>query len=296
MPVVEKLITEFGVEPVCQELHIAPSSVYWQRQQGCLEKRSQRKQYDEQLCQKIKRIFDENHQLYGVRKIWHQLKREGIAVARCTVARLMKLMGIQGIVRGKGIKTTRRDKQSISIGDLVNRHFHANYPNQLWVADFTYVSTWQGFAYTAFIIDVFAGVIVGWQVGSNMATTLVLNALEKALWSRCPDKGVIHHSDRGTQYVSFTYTQRLHDAGVMASVGSVGDSYDNALAESINGLYKTEVIHRQSWKNRQEVELATLEWVYWYNHQRLLARIGYVPPIEAEQRYYASLKATTVAA
>ncbi|HDL6964546.1 TPA: IS3 family transposase, partial [Yersinia enterocolitica] len=205
------------------------------------------------------------------------------------VVRLMKKLKIKGVIRGKGVRTTRSNTAAETPRDLVNRQFVAERPNPLWVADFTYVSTWQGFAYVAFIIDVFAGVIVGWRVSSTMETSLVLDALEQALWARKPGSAVIHHSDRGSQYVSLAYTPRLKDAGVMASVGSVGDSYDNALAESINGLYKAEVIHRRSWQKRQEVELATLDWVDWFNNRRLLERIGYVPPVEAEKAYYASL-------
>lgn len=221
------------------------------------------------------------------RKIWHQLKREGISVARCTVARLIKALGISGVVRGKGVRTTRSNKAEAA-QDRVNRQFVAQRPYQLWVADFTYVSTWQGFEYVAFIIDVFAGVIVGWRVSSTMETTFVLDALEQALWSRRPAE-TIHHSDKGPQYVSLAYTQRLRDAEQLASTGSTGDSYDNALAESINGLYKAEVIHRKSWKSRSDVELAMLSWVDWYNNRRLLVQLGHIPPVEAERAYYASL-------
>ncbi|EIH1208433.1 IS3 family transposase, partial [Escherichia coli] len=202
-----------------------------------------------------------NHSVYGVRKVWRQLLREGVTVARCTVERLMKVMGLAGVRRGKKVRTTVSRKEAAA-GDRVNRQFVAERPDQLWVADFTYVSTWQGFAYVAFIIDVFAGVIVGWRVSSSMKTTFVLDALEQALWARRPS-GTIHHSDKGSQYVSLAYTQRLKDAELLASTGSTGDSYDNAMAESINGLYKAEVIHRKSWKNRAEVELATLTWVDW---------------------------------
>lgn len=225
--------------------------------------RSQRVQRDDLLKPEIQRVYDENYSVYGVRKVWRQLLREGISVARCTVARLMTIMGLAGVRRGKKVRTTVSRKDAAA-GDRVNRQFVAVRPNQLWVADFTYVSTWQGFAYVAFIIDVFAGRIVGWRVSSSMETTFVLDALEQALWARRPS-GPIHHSDKGSRYVSLAYTQRLKDADLLASTGSTGDSYDNAMAESINGLYKAEVIHRKSWKNRAEVELATLTWVDWYN-------------------------------
>jgi putative transposase len=290
MPLIDSLSFEHGVESVCRELAIAPSTFYWHRQRRQHpETRCERDKRDDVLCVEIERVYEENKQVYGVRKVWHQLKRESIKVARCTVERLMKTLGLEGVIRGKSVKTTRSGKERCTADDLVNRQFVAEKPNQLWVADFTYVTTWQGFAYVAFIIDVFAGVIVGWRVSSTMETSLVLDALEQALWARRPDGGIIHHSDRGSQYVSLAYTQRLKEAEAMVSVGTVGDSYDNALAESINGLYKAEVIHRQSWKNRQDVELATLDWVDWFNNRRLLERIGYVAPVEAEQTYYASL-------
>ncbi|EHL9108278.1 IS3-like element IS629 family transposase, partial [Escherichia coli] len=233
------------------------------------------------------RVYDENHKVYGVRKVWRQLLREGIRVARCTVARLMAVMGLAGVLRGKKVRTTI-SRKAVAAGDRVNRQFVAERPDQLWVADFTYVSTWRGFVYVAFIIDVFAGYIVGWRVSSSMETTFVLDALEQALWARRPS-GTVHHSDKGSQYVSLAYTQRLKEAGLLASTGSTGDSYDNAMAESINGLYKAEVIHRKSWKNRAEVELATLTWVDWYNNRRLLERLGHTPPAEAEKAYYASI-------
>ncbi|EEC8566405.1 IS3 family transposase, partial [Escherichia coli] len=204
-----------------------------------------------------------------------QLLREGIRVARCTVARLMAVMGLAGVLRGKKVRTTV-SRKAVSAGDRVNRQFVAERPDQLWVADFTYVSTWQGFVYVAFIIDVFSGCIVGWRVSSSMETTFVLDALEQALWARRPS-GTVHHSDKGSQYVSLAYTERLKEAKLLASTGSTGDSYDNAMAESINGLYKAEVIHRKSWKNRAEVELATLTWVDWYNNRRLLGRLGHIP-------------------
>ncbi|HHN9938657.1 TPA: IS3 family transposase [Escherichia coli] len=288
MPLLDKLRKLYGVGPVCSELHIAPSTYYHcQQQRHHPDKRSARAQRDDWLKKEILRVYDGNHQVYGVRKVWRQLLREGIRVARCTVARLMAVMGLAGVLRGKKVRTTI-SRKAVAAGDRVNRQFAAERPDQLWVADFTYVSTWQGFVYVAFIIDVFAGYIVGWRVSSSMETTFVLDALEQALWARRPS-GTIHHSDKGSQYVSLAYTQRLKEAGLLASTGSTGDSYDNAMAESINGLYKAEVIHRKSWRNRAEVELATLTWVDWYNNRRLLERLGHTPPAEAEKAYYASI-------
>ncbi|HAX8844561.1 TPA: IS3 family transposase [Escherichia coli] len=288
MPLLDKLREQYGVGPVCSELHIAPSTYYHcQQQRHHPDKRSARAQRDNWLKKEIQRVYDENHKVYGVRKVWRQLLREGIRVARCTVARLMAVMGLAGVLRGKKVRTTI-SRKAVAAGDRVNRQFVAERPDQLWVADFTYVSTWQGFVYVAFIIDVFAGYIVGWRVSSSMETTFVLDALEQALWARRPS-GTVHHSDKGSQYVSLAYTQRLKEAGLLASTGSTGDSYDNAMAESINGLYKAEVIHRKSWKNRAEVELATLTWVEWYNNRRLLERLGHTPPAEAEKAYYASI-------
>ncbi|EEQ1545250.1 IS3 family transposase [Escherichia coli] len=295
MPLLDKLREQYGVGPVCSELHIAPSTYYHcQQQRHHPDKRSARAQRDGWLKRDIQRVYDENHQVYGVRKVWRQLLREGIRVARCTVARLMAVMGFAGVLRGKKVRTTV-SRKAVAAGDRVNRHFVAERPDQLWVADFTYVSTWQGFVYVAFIIDVFAGYIVGWRVSSSMETTFVLDALEQALWARRPS-GTIHHSDKGSQYVSLAYTQRLKEAGLLASTGSTGDSYDNVMAESINGLYKAEVIHRKSWKNRTEVELATLTWVDWYNNRRLLERLGHTPPAEAEKAYYASIGNNDLAA
>ncbi|WP_404854361.1 IS3 family transposase [Escherichia coli] len=288
MPLLDKLREQYGVGPLCSELHIAPSTYYHcQQQRHHPDKRSARAQRDDWLKKEIQRVYDENHKVYGVRKVWRQLLREGIRVARCTVARLMAVMGLAGVLRGKKVRTTI-SRKAVAAGDRVNRQFVAERPDQLWVADFTYVSTWQGFVYVAFIIDVFAGCIVGWRVSSSMETTFVLDALEQALWARRPS-GTVHHSDKGSQYVSLAYTQRLKEAGLLASTGSTGDSYDNAMAESINGLYKAEVIHRKSWKNRAEVELATLTWVDWYNNRRLLERLGHTPPAEAEKAYYASI-------
>nr|WP_201265721.1 IS3 family transposase [Escherichia coli] len=295
MPLLDKLREQYGVGPVCSELHIAPSTYYHcQQQRHHPDKRSARAQHDDWLKREIQRVYDENHQVYGVRKVWRQLLREGIRVARCTVARLMAVMGLAGVLRGKKVRTTV-SRKAVAACDRVNRQFVAERPDQLWVADFTWVSTWQGFVYVAFIIDVFAGYIVGWQVSSSMETTFVLDALEQALWARRPS-GTIHHSDKGSQYVSLAYTQRLKEAGLLASTGSTGDSYDNAMAESINGLYKAEVIHRKSWKNRTEVELATLTWVDWYNNRRLLERLGHTPPAEAEKAYYASIGNNDLAA
>nr|WP_216349625.1 IS3 family transposase [Escherichia coli] len=288
MPLLDKLRKLYGVGPVCSELHIAPSTYYHcQQQRHHPDKRSARAQRDDWLKKEILRVYDGNHQVYGVRKVWRQLLREGIRVARCTVARLMAVMGLAGVLRGKKVRTTV-SRKAVAAGDRVNRQFVAERPDQLWVADFTYVSTWQGVVYVAFIIDVFAGYIVGWRVSPSMETTFVLDALEQALWARRPS-GTVHHSDKGSQYVSLAYTQRLKEAGLLASTGSTGDSYDNAMAESINGLYKAEVIHRKSWKNRAEVELATLTWVDWYNNRRLLERLGHTPPAEAEKAYYASI-------
>ncbi|EEC7232820.1 IS3 family transposase [Escherichia coli] len=295
MPLLDKLREQYGVGPVCSELHIAPSTYYHcQQQRHHPDKRSARAQHDDWLKREIQRVYDENHQVYGVRKVWRQLLREGIRVARCTVARLMAVMGLAGVLRGKKVRTTV-SRKTVATGDRVNRQFVAERPDQLWVADFTYVSTWQGFVYVAFIIDVFAGYIVGGRVSSSMETTFVLDALEQALWARRPS-GTIHHSDKGSQYVSLAYTERLKEAGLLASTGSTGDSYDNAMAESINGLYKAEVIHRKSWKNRAEVELATLTWVDWYNNRRLLGRLGHTPPAEAEKAYYASIGNNDLAA
>ncbi|WP_432264377.1 IS3 family transposase [Escherichia coli] len=288
MPLLDKLREQYGVGPLCSELHIAPSTYYHcQQQRHHPDKRSARAQRDNWLKKEIQRVYDENHKVYGVRKVWRQLLREGIRVVRCTVARLMAIMGLAGVLRGKKVRTTI-SRKAVAAGDRVNRQFVAERPDQLWVADFTYVSTWQGFVYVAFIIDVFAGYIVGWRVSPSMETTFVLDALEQALWARRPS-GTVHHSDKGSQYVSLAYTQRLKEAGLLASTGSTGDSYDNAMAESINGLYKAEVIHRKSWKNRAEVELATLTWVDWYNNRRLLERLGHTPPAEAEKAYYASI-------
>lgn len=278
-----------GVEPICKVLPIAPSTYHLHAARRVdPAKAPARVQRDARLCADIQRVWEENRRVYGVRKVWRQLRRESVAVARCTVARLMKRLDLRGVIRGKGVKTTVSDTAMSCPQDRVNRQFRAIRPNALWVADFTYVSTWQGHLYVAFVIDVYARCIVGWKVSSTMHTDFVLDALEQALHARKPfDKGgLIHHSDRGSQYVSVRYSERLAEAGVDASVGSVGDSSDNALAETINGLYKAEVIHRRSWPNRQAVEWATLDWVDWFNHKRLLGPIGNIPPAEAEAAYY----------
>ncbi|MCP1677295.1 transposase InsO family protein [Natronocella acetinitrilica] len=246
------------------------------------------------MIPEIQRVWHANMQVYGADKVWRQLNREGIVVARCTIERLMRRLGLQGVRRGKVVRTTVADTAAACPLDRVNRQFRAQRPNQLWVSDFTYVSTWQGWLYVAFVVDVFARRIVGWRVSKTMRTDFVIDALEQALYDRQPGRGdaLVHHSDRGSQYVSIRYTERLSEAGIEPSVGSRGDSYDNALAETINGLYKAELIHRRApWKSRESVELATLQWVHWFNHQRLLEPIGYIPPAEAEAHYW-RLKAT----
>ena len=290
----------YGVEPICRVLPIAPSTYHDHAARRVDPARAPaRVRRDAELCAKIVRVFEENFGVYGARKVWHQLRREGETVARCTVERLMRALGLHGVRRGKAVKTTVSDPTPPCPRDRVNRNFTAPRPNMLWVSDFTYVSTWAGFAYVAFVIDVFARYIVGWRVSGSMRTDFVLDALEQALCDRRPlhKGGLVHHSDRGVQYVSIRYTQRLADAGVEPSVGSVGDSYDNALAETINGLFKAEVIHRRaSWRTIQAVELATLEWVDWFNNRRLLTPIGSIPPAEAEAAYYASLEENRIAA
>ena len=281
----------FGVEPICKVLQVAPSA-YWLHaaRQRCPELRSTRARSDEALAAHIERVWRDNLEVYGADKVWKQLKREGIQVARCTVERLMRKLGLQGAVRGKAVRTTVADPKAACPQDLVNRQFTAQRPDQLWVADFTHVSTWQGFVYVAFIVDVFARHIVGWRASRSMRTDFVLDALEQALHARQPDDGLIHHSDRGSQYVSIRYSERLAEAGIEPSVGSKGDSYDNALAETVNGLYKAELVRRRApWKSLESLELATLEWVSWFNHHRLLEPIGYIPPAEAEANYHRQL-------
>ncbi len=281
----------YGVEPICKVLPIAPSSYHDHvARRRDPTRRPPRARRDAALKVEVQRVFEENFQVYGVRKVWRQLRREGFAVARCTVARLMRDMGLQGAIRGKPVRTTVSDKAAPCPLDRVNRDFQAPAPNRLWVSDFTYVATWAGFVYVAFVIDVFARRIVGWRVSRTAHAGFVLDALEQALHERRPvrDGGLVHHSDRGVQYVSIKYTERLAEAGIEPSVGSVGDSYDNALAETINGLYKAEVIHRRGpWRGFEAVEFATLEWVDWFNNRRLLEPIGNIPPAEAEARYYA---------
>lgn len=282
---------EYGVEPICGVLPIAPSTYRAHvAKRTDPSKRSDREKRDADLRLEIRRIWEENFGVYGVRKVWRQMNREGIAVARCTVARLMAGMGLSGAVRGKVVRTTVSNPAVPCPEDKVNRQFSALAPNQLWVSDFTYVSTGVGFVYVAFVIDVFARMIVGWRASRSMEAQFVLDALDQALYSRRPvdGDGLIHHSDRGSQYVSITYTERLAAAGVEPSVGSVGDSYDNALAESVIGLFKAEVIcQRGPWSGLQAVEFATLEWVDWFNNRRLLEPIGYIPPAEAEARFLA---------
>jgi len=274
-------------------LQVAPSA-YWRYAARLRnpEIRSDRAKRDEVLMPQIKRVWDDNLKVYGADKVWKQMNREALPVARCTVERLMSRLGLQGARRGKRVRTTVPDQSVPCPLDRVNRQFIADRPDQLWVSDFTYVSTWQGWLYVAFVVDVFARRIVGWRVSRTMTTDFVLDALEQALYARQPDKSedLIHHSDRGSQYVSIRYTERLAEAGIDPSVGSKGDSYDNALAETINGLYKAELIHRRGpWKSIESVELATLEWVSWFNHQRLMEPLGYIPPAEAEANYYRQL-------
>jgi transposase InsO family protein len=292
--------SRLGVEPICRLLPIAPSTYYEViAKRTDVDRLSARERNDIAMKVEIRRVFNENFQVYGVRKVWRQLQREGFDVARCTVARLMRMMGLQGIIRGKPIKTTVSDRSAPCPLDRVNRHFKAPAPNMLWLSDFTYVATWQGFVYVAFVIDAFARRIVGWRASRTAHAGFVLDALDQALHDRRPVKrgGLVHHSDRGSQYVSIRYSERLAEAGIEPSVGSVGDSYDNALAETINGLYKAEVIHRRGpWRNFEAVEFATLEWVDWFNHRRLLEPIGNIPPAEAEERYYAMLDAPALAA
>lgn len=291
---------DHGVEPICRVLPIAPSTYYArQAKRADPSRRASRTLRDAGLEPEITRVFRANFQVYGARKIWRQLNREGVEVARCTVERLMRRQGLAGAVRGKPLKATVSDKAAPCPLDHVNRQFHVPRPNMLWVSDFTYVSTWTGFVYVAFVIDAFARRIVGWRVSRTAHASFVLDALEQALHARRPmhGGGLVHHSDRGSQYVSIKYTERLAEAGIEPSVGTVGDSYDNALAETINGLYKTEVIHRRGpWRSFEAVEFATLEWVDWFNTRRLLAPIGNIPPAEAEARYYAMLVPPAMAA
>jgi putative transposase len=273
----------YGVEPICRVLPIAPSTYY----QHTKRPRSARAVRDAQLKVEIRRVHAEHFGVYGARKVWRQLHREGIAAARCAVERLMRELGLEGVRRGKACRTTTPDQGATRPADLVERDFSAVRPNQLWVADLTYVATWSGFVYVAFVIDAFSRFLVGWQASGSLRTDLALDALEMAIWRRQAQlEGLVHHSDRGSQYLSIRYTERLAEAGAVTSAGSRGDSYDNALAETIIGLYKTELIRRRGpWKGIDDVEYATLEWVDWFNHHRLLEPIGYLPPAEFEAAF-----------
>lgn len=290
----------YGVEPICQVLPIAPSTYYVHKaRQADPALAPARVKRDAELSLDIQRVWDENFRVYGVRKVWRQLLREDIQVARCTVERLMKWLGLRGVIRGTKVFTTVVDDELERARDKVNRNFTASRPNELWVSDLTYVSTWAGFAYVAFVVDVYARRIVGWRVSRSLRSDLALDALEQALYARGlqQDGQLIHHSDRGVQYLSIRYTDRLKEAGVEPSVGSVGDSYDNALAETINGLYKTELIWRRGpWRSIDAVEIATLEWVDWFNNRRIMESIGNVPPVEYEAAYYEQLESQAIAA
>ena len=282
---------EYGVEPICKVLPIAPSTYYEQKaRQADPARVPLRVRRDALVRDEIERVWNENLQVYGANKIWRQLAREGRKVSRCTIERLMRQMGLQGATRDRSFKvTTIAGEEATRPGDLVERNFTAQRPNQLWVADLTYVATWRGFAYVAFVIDVFSRMIVGWRTSSTLRSDLALDALEQALYGRPESDRLVHHSDRGVQYVSIRYTERLAEAGIESSVGSVGDSYDNALAETIIGLFKTEVIRRRGpWRHVEHVEFATLQWVDWFNNRRLLGPIGNIPPVEFEQLHYRS--------
>jgi transposase InsO family protein len=281
----------FGVEPICRELQTAPSWYYEQKARSNdatgVPARTKR---DAALRPEILRVWRANRRVYGAKKVWKEFRREGCVVARCTVARLMKAEGLRGVVRGRRVKTTIPEEHAERPLDLVQRNFTATRPNQLWVSDFTYVSTWRGFVYVAFVIDVFSRRIVGWRASTSLRSELTLDALEQALYDRETDAPLVHHSDRGSQYLCIRYTERLAEAGIAPSVGSRGDSYDNALAESVIGLFKTEVIrHEGPWKGLEHVEYATLEWVSWFNTQRLLEPLGYLPPNEFEAQYHTQL-------
>lgn len=280
---------DYGVEPICDVLPMAPSTYYEHKAQAAdPERRAARVKRDERLRAHIRRVYDEHHQVYGAEKVWRQLRREDVDVARCTVERLMRQMGLKGAVRGRAFKvTTVADEDAQRPRDLVKRDFSAPAPNRLWVADLTYVATWSGFAYVAFVVDVFSRFIVGWRVSTSLRSDLALDALEQALAARPASDGLIHHSDRGVQYLAIRYTDRLAEAGIQGSVGTVGDSYDNALAESVIGLYKTEVIRKHGpWRHAEAVEFATLTWVHWFNNRRLLEPLGWVPPLEYERAFY----------
>ncbi|MFL4468991.1 IS3 family transposase [Tateyamaria armeniaca] len=287
-----------GVEPICRVLQIAPSTFYEnlaiERDPSRVSDRAKRDAY---LRKEMADVWTKNRSVYGARKLWHAMKRDKIDVARCTVERLMRQLGIQGVRRGKKIKTTQGQPADQCPLDKVNRQFRASQPNELWVSDFTFVSTWRGFVYVAFVIDTFANRIVGWKASTTQDTQFVLDALEQAIHARKPAENLIHNSDRGSQYVSIKYTERLADAGLEPSVGSVGDSYDNALAETIIGLFKTEVINRLGpWKSKDQVEWETLQWVDWFNYERLLEPLGYITPVEAEEKYEQALKSDKIAA
>lgn len=289
---------EYGVEPICAVLPIAPSTYYAHKaKQTNPLLRSRRAQRDEELRPEISRAWQQNFRLYGARKVWRQLHREGIATARCTVERLMKEQGLKGVVRGRRLRTTIPADVAERPLDLVERNFAAERPNRLWVSDLTYVATWRGFVYVAFVIDTFSRRIVGWRVSSSLKSDLALDALEQAICEReeARQERLVHHSDRGVQYLSIRYTERLAEAGIEPSVGSRGDSYDNALAETVIGLFKTEVIRQRGpWRGLEDVEFATLEWVWWFNHHRLLESIGYVPPAEYEEAFYRRQEAQTL--
>lgn len=272
----------FGVEPMCRVLATSPSTYYAQR----FRPPSARSKDDQRLVEVIKQIHTENYGVYGVRRVWKQLHRQGMAVGRCRVERLMKHAGLAGVQRHKRRFTTRVDQTAPRPADLVDRRFVASQPNQLWVADLTYVRTYEGFVYAAFILDVYSRVVVGWQLSDNLRTDLALDALEMAVWQRRVDGGLIHHSDRGSQYTSFRYTARLADSGITASVGSVADAYDNAMAEAVISTFKKELVYRRRFKTREEVEFAIVEWINWYNERRLHSSIGDVPPKEYEAHWY----------
>jgi len=289
---------DYGVEPICAVLPIAPSTYYEHKaRQADPWRLPERARRDAVLCEEIKRVWHESRRLYGARKIWRQLGREGIEVARCTVERLMRQLGLAGAVRGRKQQTTLPDEAAARPADLVKRDFTASQPNQLWVADLSYVASWAGFVYVAFVIDAFSRRIVGWRVSRSLRSDLALDALEQALYARPDTQQLVHHSDRGVQYLSIRYTERLAQAGIEPSVGSSGDSYDNALAETIIGLYKTEVIRPLGpWRNVDHVEFETLNWVDWFNRRRLLEPIGYIPPAEFEMVHYQNQQAPALVA
>jgi putative transposase len=296
---IEEHRMEYGVEPICEVLPIAPSTYYEHRSRRLdPELRPAREKSDDELRVEIERVWRANLSVYGAEKVWRELHREGVDVARCTVERLMRCLGLRGAVRGRAFKvTTTSDQSAMRPPDLVQRDFRASRPNQLWVADLTYVATWAGFVYVAFVIDVFSRAIVGWRVSRSLRSDLALDALEQALHARPDTEGLVHHSDRGVQYLSIRYTERLAEAGIEGSVGSVGDSYDNALAETVIGLFKTEVIWRRGpWRAFEDVEFAVLEWVDWFNNRRLLEPLGYLPPVEYEAAYYRTQQTPATAA